>query len=161
MYRRKYYSILLMVMVMSSSLWAAQNDSLPAKKLADRIWNLDILATVDFPMADMAKRFGTSNRVGFGIKHKSVHNWIVGAKFDLLFGKKIKEDSLLYGVKTSQGGVIAGNGELLNVGVFERGYTIGIQVGKVLPYFQLKLRDDRKLEHHVSAHWNHRKTGNL
>ncbi len=107
------------------------------KGSADKIWNLDVLLAVDHPMADMGKRFGTSYRIGFGIKRKTANNWIWGIKGEFIIGNKIKEDSLLINVKTKQGGVISQQGDLLNVGIFERGYMLGAQIGKVFPYLQL------------------------
>lgn len=121
---------------LSFSLVAQNKDSTSSKPLADRIWNIDALASVDHPMADMAKRFGASNRMGFGFKIKDRHNWIYGVRMEFLIGKKIKEDSLLYGVKTKLGGIIGSTGNLMNLGIFERGYLIGAQVGKILPYLQ-------------------------
>lgn len=117
-------------------LFSQANDSTRSKTLADRIWNIDALASVDKPLADMAKRFGPSNRIGFGFKIKDRHNWIYGVRMEFLVGKSIREDSLLYGVKTSLGGIIGSTGNLMNVGKFERGYLIGAQVGKILPLFQ-------------------------
>lgn len=84
----------------------------------------------------MAKRFGVSNRVGVGFKIKDRHNWNYGVRMEFLIGKQIKEDSLLYGVMTSSGAVIGSTGSLMNVGTFERGYLIGVQVGKILSVLQ-------------------------
>lgn len=112
-------------------------DSSAHKAIADHIWNIDALCGIDFPAADMAKRFGTSYRIGFGLKNKTSSNWIYGAKFEFIMGKQIKEDSLLYGVKTASGNVIAQSGDLMNIGIFERGYQVGIQVGKILPIAML------------------------
>ena len=42
------------------------------KKLhGDRMFNLDVLAGIDHPMGDMTKRFGTSYRLGLGLKIKT------------------------------------------------------------------------------------------
>ncbi|MEZ5047034.1 MAG: hypothetical protein R2831_08575 [Chitinophagaceae bacterium] len=98
---------------------------------ANKVWTFDLHLMADFPKADMATRFGTNYRIGFGIKYKTDRNWMIGAKLDFLIGNKIKEDSLLINVKTYQGSIIDQNGDLLNVGIFERGYLAGIQVGKV------------------------------
>lgn len=107
------------------------------QKLSDKMWNFDILGAVDYPKMDLAKRFGTSYRIGAAIKHKSDKNWIVGAKFEFITGKNMRDDSLLINLKTSQDKVITQSGQLYNVGQFQRGYMIGIQVGKVFPYLQL------------------------
>jgi hypothetical protein len=105
--------------------------------IGNKMWNLDVNGAIDFPQADLAKRFGTSYRIGVGIKYKSQKNWIYGAKFDFITGNKFNEDSLLYNVRTANGGVISQNGDLLNVGLFERGYMVGLQFGKIFPVLQV------------------------
>ncbi len=107
------------------------------KELGSGIFNVDLTAHMDFPLADMAKRFGTSYRLGLGIKYKTASNWIVGVKGELITGNKINEDSLMVNLKTSQGGVISQVGDVLNVGTFERGYLLGVQVGKIFPLLQM------------------------
>ena len=106
-------------------------------KIADQIWNFDVIGAMDFPLADLAKRFGTSYRIGLGIKLKTKKNFIYGAKFEFITGKKMREDSLLYNIKTQQGSVINQQGDLLNVGLFERGYITGLQFGKIFPFLQM------------------------
>lgn len=124
--------------IFSSSLLAQERkeDKKKTKIEANKIWNLDVLGAIDYPAADMAKRFGTSYRIGLGIKLKTTTNWIFGAKFEFITGSKMKEDSLLYNMQTSLG-IISQSGELLNVGKFERGYMTGIQVGKIFPFAQM------------------------
>jgi hypothetical protein len=118
-----------------------ENDKLSSKNKVkvrgDNMFNLDILGCTDLPMADMAKRFGLSYRLGLSIKYKMSSNWIFGVKGELITGNNIREDSLMSNLQTSQGGVISQIGEVLNVGVFERGYLIGIQVGKIFPVLQM------------------------
>jgi hypothetical protein len=114
--------------------------SIPKKKaktsvIANKIWNFDVLGGVDIPMADMAKRFGTSYRIGFGLKIKNESNWIFGAKFEFITGNKMKEDSLLWNMKNDLG-IINISGDVINVGMFQRGYMTGIQVGKIFPFLQ-------------------------
>ncbi len=99
------------------------------------IWNFDVSGAIDLPMADMAKRFGTSYKIGGGIKFKTKQNWFFGAKFEFITGNKTREDSLLWNMKTKNG-IISMSGELMNVGIFERGYTTGIQVGKMFSFLQ-------------------------
>lgn len=104
---------------------------------ANKIWTLDVTGGIDFPQADMAKRFGTSYRIGPAIKFKTPSNWIFGARFDFITGRKMRDDSLLINLKTSQGGIVAQNGDVLNPGLFLRGYQAGLQVGKIFPFLQV------------------------
>jgi hypothetical protein len=89
---------------------------------------------VDVPGADMAKRFGTSFRVGPSFMYKTESNYMFGAKADFIFGNVIKEDSLLYGIHDKNGFIINKNGERIGIGLFERGYAIGLQAGKIFPF---------------------------
>lgn len=142
MWSRKCSVLLLAIATLSVSRSAAQSSDSSvvshrhkARVEANRIMNVHLSGHLDFPLADMASRFGTSYRLGVGVMYKSKRNWLVGAKGDLIIGNRIREDSLMYNLKTSQGGVITQLGDVLNVGVFERGYLLGIQVGKILPLF--------------------------
>ncbi len=86
---------------------------------------------VDFPGGDMAKRFGTSYRAGVQVLYKTKSNWIFGPKFDYMFGNKIKEDSLMINIRDAYGTYISNIGERINLQVYERGYMVGMQGGKI------------------------------
>ena len=107
------------------------------KIIADKVWNIDFISSIDFPQADLAKRFGTSYRIGVGIKHKSENNWLVGAKFEFITGNKMRDDSLLINLKTTLGGIITQSGQLYNVGMFQRGYMASVQLGKIFTFWQV------------------------
>lgn len=89
--------------------------------------------SVDFPGADMAKRFGTSYRVGPAVMYKTLSNYMFGVKCDFILGGNVKEDSLLHGVHDPYGTFINSDGQRIGVGVFQRGYAIGLQGGKIFP----------------------------
>ncbi len=93
----------------------------------------------DLPAGDMAKRFGLSYRVGPAFLYKTSSNWLFGAKFDFIMGGKIKEDSLMINItdRYSQHGgslyeFIDQDGKRIGIPVFERGYAVGIQAGKII-----------------------------
>ncbi len=87
----------------------------------------------DVPGVDMAKRFGNSFRLGPSLFWKTMSNWTFGAKADFIFGSRVREDSLLFNVSDKYGQFINNGGNRIGVGVFERGYMIGLQAGKILP----------------------------
>lgn len=87
----------------------------------------------DIPGADMAKRFGVSYRIGPSILYKTKSNWIFGVKGDFILGGKIKEDSLMYNIKADDGSFLNSQGQRVGVGIFERGYAIGLEAGKIIP----------------------------
>jgi hypothetical protein len=88
-------------------------------------------ASLDFPGGDMAKRFGTSYRLGPAVMYKTTSNYMFGVKTDFIFGGNIKQDSLLHGVYDKYGTFINTDGKRIGVGLFERGYAIGLEGGKI------------------------------
>ena len=135
----KYTWILFIFCLSIFDIVHAQDDDQKKKSkyTANKIWSIDVCGNIDFPVADMAKRFGTSYRIGPAIKYKTASNWIFGGKFDFITGNKMRDDSLLINLRTNQGGIIAQNGDLLNPGLFLRGYTAGLQVGKIFNFWNL------------------------
>ncbi len=101
-------------------------------------------AGIDIPAGDMAKRFGVSYRVGPALLYKTTSNWLFGAKFDFIVGKDIREDSLMVNIRDKYSAnsgqlyeFIDNSGQRTNVPVFERGYAVGINVGKIIPFSEL------------------------
>jgi len=92
---------------------------------------LSFNAGIDEPMADMAKRFGLSYRFGPAVLYKTRNNFMFGAKVDFISGNKLRQDSLLLGVSDIHGQFINQDGQRISVGLFERGYTIGVEGGKI------------------------------
>ncbi len=88
---------------------------------------------LDIPGGDLAKRFGLSFRIGPSLMYKTETNWMFGIKADFIFGNKIKEDSLLIGVRDANFQFINNEGQRISVGIYERGYLIGVQAGKIFP----------------------------
>lgn len=101
-------------------------------------------AAFDLPAADMAKRFGKSYRLGPALLYKTKKNWLFGAKFDFILGNDTKEDSLMINIRDKYSGnhnlyeLINNDGERIGVPVYERGYAVGISVGKLFPISRAK-----------------------
>ncbi len=102
----------------------------------------------DIPGGDMAKRFGDSYRVGPAVLYKTTKNWIWGAKFDFILGGKVHQDSLMINIKdkysTGDGSLyefLNNQGERIGVPVYERGYAVGLEFGKIIP-FSLRYPDN-------------------
>ncbi|OSZ78557.1 hypothetical protein CAP35_09995 [Chitinophagaceae bacterium IBVUCB1] len=102
------------------------------KKAARKGLIIGVNGSLDFPAADMAKRYGTSYRVGGNISYKTTKNWLFGINFDFILGSNIKEDSLMINLKDANGQIIAQDGQRIGVGTFQRGYMVGIQGGKII-----------------------------
>ena len=88
---------------------------------------------LDIPGADLAQRFGQSFRFGPSLFYKTKSNYMIGAKADFISGNKVHQDSLLYGVHDKNGYFINQDGQRIAIGIFERGYAIGLQAGKIFP----------------------------
>lgn len=88
-------------------------------------------AGVDVPAADMADRFGLSARVGPSLLYKTTNNWLFGVKGDFLFGSQIREDSLLINVRDDEGLFLDNSGQRTGAAINERGYTLGLQAGRI------------------------------
>jgi len=86
----------------------------------------------DIPAGDMAKRFGISYRLGPSLHYKTSKNWMFGVRADFILGTKIKEDSFMVGIKDNGGTLINQDGQRLGVNTWERGYKIGVEVGKII-----------------------------
>ena len=65
--------------------------------------------------------------------YKTKTNWFFGAKCDFIQGNNIRQDSLLVGVSDKSGLFINQDGQRIAVGLFERGYAIALQGGKIFP----------------------------
>lgn len=93
---------------------------------------------LDFPAADMAKRFKQSFRIGPALLVKTKKNWLFGGKFDFIVGKNVTEDSLMYNIRDKYATYsqnlfefINNDGQRIGVPVYERGYAVGLSAGKI------------------------------
>jgi hypothetical protein len=115
-------------------LWSSK--ILALDTTANKITCFTIQIQQDKPIMDYGKRFGWSNRAGASIYKKTSANFIFGARFDFIFGSNILEDSLLQNLSNTTGGVTSINGLPTNVGLYQRGYQVGLDFGRILPIFQ-------------------------
>jgi hypothetical protein len=92
--------------------------------------------SVDLPMADLAKRFGVFDKVGLSFHRKTKSNWIIGTRFHFIFGSKIKEPGFLNNLGTQTGGTITTDGSLAEIRLYQRGYNVGLDVGKIIPIWK-------------------------
>lgn len=122
-----FLSFLLLIPVFSF----AQDDLFGTSKKEPRKGvMIGVNGNFDIPLADMANRFGLSYCLGPSLQYKTKSNWIIGAKADFIFGNKIKEDSFLANVNTN-GGMISMSGFRTHPNIYQRGYIIGLQLGRI------------------------------
>lgn len=130
---KKFAFFLCFLLISFSSF--AQDDlfGTTTKKTESRKgWILSFNGDLDFPAADMAKRFGTSARIGPAVLYKTKSNWLFGAKADFIFGGYVNEDSLMINLKDKYGDFLNTEGQRIAIPRYERGYVLGLSAGKIL-----------------------------
>lgn len=124
---------LLFALVFSSIIVNAQDEDLfgSTKQESRKGVIFGVHGNFDNPAADMADRFGISYRVGATIHYKTKTNWIIGPKVEFILGSKIKEDSFMHNITDEYGNHLNQDGTRMGVGLFERGYMIGVEGGRI------------------------------
>jgi len=94
-----------------------------------------ITASYSFQMpgGDMSLRFGANSNIGISILRKTAGNYLFGVEGGFLFGDQVNEPGLLKNVINSQGQVVDREGQMADVQIYQRGYTVMGVVGKVIP----------------------------
>jgi hypothetical protein len=124
--------LLILFLFITSNRANAQDDLFGEKKTTtNKGFIIGVNFHLDFPSADMAKRFGNSIRVGPSIQYKTTNNYFIGLTWDFLNGGNIKEDSLLCNITDASGQVLNQAGQKIGLSILERGYTTGLQFGKL------------------------------
>ena len=88
-----------------------------------------------FPLGDMADRFGNNGLVGTEVTYKLRNGFTFGVEGGLIFGRSVNQAGFLDSLVTPDGYFIGYNGLYGNVALFERGYNVSATVGKVFPAF--------------------------
>jgi hypothetical protein len=109
-----------------------------------------------FPLADMADRFGFNNTIGSQMEIMHTRNtWVAGLKGYYLFGNTVNEDVLTI-LRTPEGTIIGNDGAPAVVALRQRGLFIGPYLGKVFPVSEKRPHAGIKiqvgaglLQHHV------------
>lgn len=89
--------------------------------------------TALFPAADLAKRYGYISSIGSAFDYKAKY-WLIGAEYNFLFGTKIKEPDVLKYLRTSDGTLITIDGELNDIPLFSRGWSVKGNIGRIIPF---------------------------
>lgn len=129
--RRLPPSLLLPALLGPSLAFAQHRTSVRDSSIAMTIVTASYAYQV--PSGDMALRFGPNNNVGLSGTYKARSNYFVGAEGSFLFGNEINETSLLRTIVTDDGAVLDRFGQPATVFLYERGYTVMVHVGKLLP----------------------------
>ncbi|MBL7951989.1 MAG: hypothetical protein JNM62_09740 [Flavobacteriales bacterium] len=87
------------------------------------------------PGGDMADRFGTNSNIGIGTFRKTRNNFTLGAEGSFLFGNNVVEPGVLRNVLNSAGQVVDTEGEMADVFLYQRGWTVFATAGRIFPVF--------------------------
>jgi hypothetical protein len=91
-------------------------------------------AAICFPGGDLADRFGVNGALGGGFMIKTRKNWLYGLQYDFLFGNDVKQQEILDNLKTSGGFIISEAGTPAEIDMFERGHSVLLKGGKIVPH---------------------------
>ncbi len=132
----KYTIFYILLIIISSDVFAQTEES--AKEEGVMIPAISVYYAYEFPGGDLAKRFGANNKVGAAFSLKFKNNWIVFLDGGYMFGENLKEEaySILDPLKTEVGQITSKFGTPGNVMMSERGYSIILKAGKILPFLQ-------------------------
>ncbi|MBN4052146.1 MAG: hypothetical protein COC01_10680 [Bacteroidetes bacterium] len=104
------------------------------KDSVERAFLVDFAFGYNLPDGDLVSRFGSNFSVSHGVKFKNRKNWILEYSSAFLFGSTVKED-IMSNITTSQGEILDENGLYGDILLMERGFTINLNAGKVIPIF--------------------------
>lgn len=86
------------------------------------------------PMSDMFNSYGFNHNIGLELGYKFKTNWLISVEGNFLFGAKVKDESLLNNLLTSEGSLIGADGNLEQVNLSGRGMNIMAKFGKIIHF---------------------------
>ncbi len=87
------------------------------------------------PAGDFADRFGPNSAIGASGNFKLASQWNFGIEYAFHFSNIVREDSILDGLKTSEGYILNSSGSPANVPIYQRGHTVSLNIGRLFPIF--------------------------
>ncbi|MDD4142354.1 MAG: hypothetical protein PHR20_06145 [Bacteroidales bacterium] len=133
---KKLLSIILLVLVsfLYSERGVAQNYDVDISKDIINIPYISFSYAYQFPLFDMADRFGSNSAIGVGFTWKTNKNLIFGLDWSFMFSGNVdSKDTLLQAMTTTDGLIISQSGLEALVSIYERGNLILFKGGKLFP----------------------------
>ncbi|MCX6273102.1 MAG: hypothetical protein NTU44_18175 [Bacteroidetes bacterium] len=118
------------------ALFLSGNTVIRAQGLADSAFSAGLFFanySFQFPGGDLVNRFGPNSDIGGGFLYKTSKNWLVGFQGSYLFGNDVKEDNIFRNISTTEGYLIDQVGTFAEVYLYERGFHLSANLGKVIP----------------------------
>lgn len=143
--KRNRLNFLLVIVLLVSCTFTIVAQEVEQRKMNK---SFDIMPFIsygmDFPLADMKKRFGDNLSFNGGTDIVFKNKFSIGFEFNYKFGKNVKED-VLSNLRLENGGILSTSGFYGEILIRERALYLGARIGKTfsLPwykkYFELKL----------------------
>jgi len=125
----KQLLLLLFAVVLYGNLQAQQ-------KLPDSAFSCGIFHasySYEIPGGDLADRFGPNSAVGGGFGYKTSKNWLYTINAHYLFSDNVNEDDIFRNIETSEAYLIDEGGTFAEIYLYERGWNMSVQFGKIFP----------------------------
>ncbi len=116
----------------SHALFAQDKSSKPSKLELRNTVIISLAYARHMPMGNLKDRFGSSNTYGIGGAYKFGRNWQAGGGLDLIFSGKVKENTMFDTITGPSNSMIDAQGNLAVVRLYERGYLMHFDFGKVI-----------------------------
>ncbi len=127
-----------LILLISSFNLSAQEESEGDVKAGDLIFSISAYYAYEKPAGDLESRFGFNHKIGAAFIVKLPSNWVISIDGGYMFGQDLKEEaySVLDNLKTDKGQITSKYGTPGNILLGERGYSIMLKGGKILPFLQ-------------------------
>ena len=123
----KYFNLLTLILFSSIIGFSQINDS------SIFIHIIQPSFSVQYPLGDIADRFGVNANIGVSYSIKTKSNFTLGVDAYYLFGNDIKENGILDSLRTFNGEITNKSGEYASILLSERGFYFGATIGKIIP----------------------------
>lgn len=130
------YLLILVLSLLGLNLSAQDEDETNGK--GDLIPSMSAFYAFEIPGGDLSSRFGFNNKIGAAFTLKFENNWLVILEGGYMFGEDLKEEafSILDPLKTTMGQITSQYGTPGKILLNERGYSLMVKGGKILPFLQ-------------------------
>ena len=81
------------------------------------------------PAGDLSNDFGANSAISLSVDYKLQNQFSFGIDGNFFFGNRIKDTSMLDGIRTSEGHIIDADGNIANILIYERGFTTLLTTG--------------------------------
>ncbi len=125
---------LVIILLLCLLTWQAAEAQSGVKDSVIRFPFTGVSYGVYMPGGDLSDRFGLNNMISLDAMFKTKKNWLFGLSGGFIFGDNVEETGLLDAISTSQGGVIGLDGLYAEIRIFERGYQLSANFGKLISF---------------------------